>query len=244
MTDVNIDEALGELAIACRVLALNGHEDKTLGHLSLRDPAGRGLWLKRAHVGLAEIMGPEDFVLVDFDGKRLAGKGALHKEWPIHTEILKARPDVNVVGHTHPFYACLFAGTREKLRAVAHEACYFNSDVPRYPGTAYLIDTVELGIELAAALGGHSAVLMNNHGVTFCGKSTMEAGVYAITLEKACKQQLTLAASGYEFLAPPAEDVAFKASKFQHPSVLTGFWAYYRRQLERYEKLHGGVVVI
>lgn len=244
MSNQSLDEQLAELAIACRVLALNGHEDKALGHLSLRDPQGRGLWLKRAHYGLAEIMGPEDFVLVDFDGKRLAGKGALHKEWPIHTEILKARPDVNVVGHTHPFYGCLFAGTRENLAAIAHEACYFNADVPRYPGTAYLIDTVELGRDLARSLGAHSAVFMNNHGVSFCGKSIGEAAVLAVTLEKACKQQITLAASGYAPAVAAPDDVAFKAGKFLHPGVMSGFWAYYVRQLERWEKLHGGVVVL
>ncbi len=244
MTEANIEDSLAEMARGCRVLAMYGHEDKTLGHLSLRDPEGRGLWLKRAHVGLAEINGPEDFVLVDFDGKRLAGTGALHKEWPIHTEILKARPDASVVGHTHPFHACLFAGTKEQLRGIAHEACYFGGNVPRYDGTAYLIDTVELGRDLAKALGDRPAVFMNNHGVTFCGKSMMEAGVLAITLEKACKQQLQLAASGYEFLVPPDEEVAFKESKFRHPGVMTGFWTYYKRQLERHEKIHGGLVVI
>jgi L-fuculose-phosphate aldolase len=243
MTDAELDEGLRELAIACRVLALYGHEDKTLGHLSLRDPQGRGLWLKRAHVGLAEIEGPEDFVLVSFEGKRLAGKGALHKEWPIHTEIMKARPEVGVVGHTHPFYGCLFAGTQEKLAGVAHEACYFGADVPRYRGTAYLIDTVELGRDLAVAMGAHAAVFMNNHGVTFAGRSIMEAGVLAITLEKACKQQLTLAASGYAFAVPPDEEVAFKQQKLTHPGVMTGFWTYYKRQLARYEKAHGALVV-
>ena len=42
MSDQSLDEQLQELAIACRVLAMYGHEDKTLGHLSLRDPQGRG----------------------------------------------------------------------------------------------------------------------------------------------------------------------------------------------------------
>ena len=32
----------------------------TLGHLSLRDPAGRGFWMKRNRVGLGE--GADDFL--------------------------------------------------------------------------------------------------------------------------------------------------------------------------------------
>ena len=131
MQPETLDEHLRELAVACRVLAMYGHEDKTLGHLSLRDPQGRGLWLKRAHVGLAEIAGADDFVLIDFDGKRLAGKGALHKEWPIHTEILRARADVNIVGHTHAYYCRLFAATEERLLEVVRAS--FTTSATRQP---------------------------------------------------------------------------------------------------------------
>ncbi len=244
MMDGGTEAGLRDLAVACRVLALYGHEDKALGHLSWRDPAGRGLWLKRAHVGLAEIETPADFVLIDFKGQRLAGDAPLHKEWPIHTEIMLARPAVNVVGHTHPFYACLFAATEEPLRAIAHEGCYFNADVPRYRGTSYLIDTIPLGQDLADALGAHKVVLMNNHGLTFCGDSLAEAGVLGITIEKACKQQITLAASGFQMITPGAEEIAMKARNLTNMAVLGGFWSYYKRQLARYESGHGPLVVL
>ena len=97
MQPETLDEHLRELAVACRVLAMYGHEDKTLGHLSLRDPQGRGLWLKRAHVGLAEIAGADDFVLIDFAGKRLAGKGATVETRPAQRHEQVARPDPTAV---------------------------------------------------------------------------------------------------------------------------------------------------
>ncbi len=239
----SIQESLYDLAVACRTLALCGHEDKTLGHLSWRDPQGRGLWLKRALRGLAEIDGPDDFVLIDFDGRRLAGSAPMHSEWPIHTEIMRARPDVAIVGHTHPFYACLFAATEEPLRAIAHEGCYFNADVPRYRGTSYLIDTPALGRDIAAALGTHRAVLMNNHGLTFCGANLAEAGVLGITLEKACRQQLTLAASSYRMIEPDRDEIALKARGLTAGPVLDKFWDYYKRQLARQE-LRGPLVAM
>jgi L-fuculose-phosphate aldolase len=105
-----------ELAYGCRILHGEGHADMTLGHLSLRDPDGRGLWLKRSGIGLGEVNGPDDFLLIDFQGKRLSGDGRLHKEWPLHTEILKARPDVNAVGHTHPFHATAFSQSRQSSK--------------------------------------------------------------------------------------------------------------------------------
>ena len=45
---------------AVRILAMEGHNDITLGHMSLRDPQGRGLWLKKSKRGLDEIAGPDD----------------------------------------------------------------------------------------------------------------------------------------------------------------------------------------
>lgn len=244
MAKQSIKAQLGEAAIACRVLALYGHEDKTLGHLSWRDPKGRGLWLKCAGKGLAEIETPDDFVLIDFHGKRLAGKAPLHKEWPIHSEIMLARSDINVVGHTHPFYGCLLAATDAPVTGIAHEGCYFNADVPRYLGTSYLIDTEQLGRDLNNAMGAHKVALMKNHGVVFCGATLGEACVLAITLEKACKQEIILASTGLKVVFPDKEEVALKAREIPVPAILNPFWDYYKRQLARYEKGHGPIVIL
>src|ERR1700710_1313098 len=108
MTDVVLEpdlrKSLDELARGCRILEMEDHGDMTLGHLSLRDPAGRGFWMKRNRGGLGGVLGPGDFVLVDWDGRQIAGTGGRHSEWPIHSEILRMRPDVQVVAHTHPFH--------------------------------------------------------------------------------------------------------------------------------------------
>ena len=131
----------------------------TQGHLTIRDPDGRGFWMKRTGIGFAEVKGQKDFVLVDLAGDRLAGTGGVHGEWPIHAEIFRSRPDVNAVGHTHPFYACVFSACKEPLRAVAHEAASLKGAVPRYTGTSNLIDTPQLGRDVAQALGSGPAVL-------------------------------------------------------------------------------------
>ena len=64
-------EQLQQLAQACRILEMEGHGDMTLGHVSLRDPGGRGFWLKRNRIGLGEVQGPQDFILVGFYGEKL-----------------------------------------------------------------------------------------------------------------------------------------------------------------------------
>src|SRR6478672_6289387 len=102
-------QSLDELARACRILEMEGHGDMTLGHLSLRAPDGRGFWMKRNRMGLGEILGADDFVLLDWNGQQLHGTGTRHSEWPIHSEILRLRADVHVVAHTHPFHASVFS---------------------------------------------------------------------------------------------------------------------------------------
>ena len=178
---------LDKLAMACRILEMEGHGDMTLGHLSLRDPESRGFWMKRNAIGLGEVSDADDFVLVTFDGEQIAGSGRCHSEWPIHSEILLARDDINVVAHTHPYYTCVFSATDGDLRPVALEASYFGHRVPMYPGTGALVKTQAMGRELAEALGPARAVFMKNHGVTFCGESPEATALAGIWLERACR---------------------------------------------------------
>ena len=168
--EVDLHQSLDQLARACRILELEGHGDMTLGHVSLRDPDRRGFWLKRNRIGLGEVMGADDFVLVDWDGQQTAGSGGRHSEWPIHSEILRMRPEVHVVAHTHPFHACVFSASLDPLEPFGLDADYF-IDVPRHADQVALITTKEEGVALAQSLGGEFAVLLANHGVTFCGTS-------------------------------------------------------------------------
>lgn len=229
--DNTLKADLEELAQACRILEMEGHSDMTLGHMSLRDPAGRGVWLKRAGISLGEVMDVEDFVLIDFDGHKLAGSGRVHKEWPIHTKIMEVRPDINVVGHTHPLHACAFSATHEELKAVTHEAVYLGGPPARYDGTTGLIDTPQLGEDLAAALGDASTVLLRNHGATFVGMSTPIGAMMGIFLEKACRVQLLLMASGFPYTATSPEELAAKRTQVFDTPLVASHWDYFRRRL-------------
>ena len=229
--DNTLKACLDGLAQACRVLEMEGHSDMTLGHMSLRDPAGRGVWLKRAGISLGEVAGYEDFMLIDFDGHKLAGSGRVHKEWPIHTKIMQARSDVNAVGHTHPLHACAFSATDDVLKAVAHEATYLGGPPARYDGTTGLIDTPELGLELADALGDASTVLMRNHGVSFVGATVAIAAMMGIFIEKACRTQLLLMAAGVPYSATPADEIAAKRAQLFDAPLVESHWSYFLRRL-------------
>ena len=214
---------------------MEGHTDMTQGHLTIRDPAGRGFWIKRTGIAFSEVRGSKDFVLVDLVGKRMAGTGGVHGEWPIHAEIFRSRPDVNAIGHTHPFYACVFSACGEPLRGVAHEGASLNGAVPRYTGTSNLINTPQLGRDVASALGTAAAVLMKNHGITFVGGTVEECVLAGIFLERACHAQLVVAASGFAWEYPHDQEMREKYQTVMTPAYIRNCWEFYLRKLARRE---------
>ena len=58
------------VALSCRILGANGHDDFVWGHVSARDPGGRGVWMKAATFGFEEVRA-DDVILVGFDGEVL-----------------------------------------------------------------------------------------------------------------------------------------------------------------------------
>src|SRR5690606_30213577 len=163
---------------------------------SVRDPDGRGAWIKQSGLGQDEVT-PDRVHLVDAAGRVLAGDGPRHVEYPIHTEIMAARPDVGGVVHTHSPYAVALAAAGVPLRPVSHAACLLvPPDVPRFTRTGDLIRTPELGRDLARTLGDATAVFLVNHGIVTVGPDLPSATVAAVILERAARQQLLTYAFG------------------------------------------------
>jgi L-fuculose-phosphate aldolase len=224
------DDLLDELAIVCRQLAAEGHEDGNFAHLAARDPAGRGLWLKRSGIGLGEVDGPDDFVLLDFDGNQLAGSGGRHYEWPIHAEIMRTRPDIVATCHTHELGIRLFASTSVPFQQLIPDSTAFVGGLPRFTETSGLIRTPELGQQLSRALGDRPAVLMANHGAAVAGRSVPQVGVMVMALTRAIGAQLVMASTGWPVSEADAGD-ADEKGRFAYSLEMTeNHWSFYRRR--------------
>lgn len=230
---------LNRLARGCRILEMEGHGDMTLGHVSLRDPGGRGFWLKRNRIGLGEVQGPQDFILVGFDGEKLEGEGGRHSEWPIHSQILLRRPDVNVVAHTHAFHASVLSASGEPLLPFTLDADYF-AYLPRDASEAALITAVQDGDTLAQALGQAFAVLMANHGITFCGTSIEHATCVGVFLEKAARAHLIGMAAGFARSMPSQATRARRHAQVMTPAHIEHSWHFFCRKLASLETATGG----
>ncbi|SEG87835.1 L-fuculose-phosphate aldolase [Thermomonospora echinospora] len=220
-----------EVSVGCRVLAAHGNADLIWGHLSRRDPDGKGTWLKSAGHGMEEITS-DRVVRIDRNGTLLQGDGRVHLEYPIHTEIMAARPDVGAVVHSHAESAVAFAATGLPLHPVGHEGTLFwPPDIARFTRTGDLIRDRALGGEVAEALGDRNALLLHRHGLVTVGPDVPTAVMTAIFLEKACRMQLQVAAVGTAYDRSDEAEALAKRARCYAPAQLEAAWAYLVRGL-------------
>jgi ribulose-5-phosphate 4-epimerase/fuculose-1-phosphate aldolase len=162
----------------------------------------------------------------------LEGTGRRHAEFPIHTEVMAARPEVNSVVHTHAPHAVALAATGQPLRPISHEGTMFvPPDIARFTETGDLILTRALGRKVAAGLGDRNALFLVNHGIVTVGSDVPTAVLTAVLLERACRMQLVASSAG-ELAAWSSDDEAL--SKRDHcysPELLGQAWAYLVRRL-------------
>jgi L-fuculose-phosphate aldolase len=216
---------------ACRVLKANGHDDYIWGHVTVRDEAGRGVWMKPSGMGFEEVF-ENDVILINHDGVVIDGDRSRHSEWPIHAEIMAAREDVRAVVHTHPPHAIAFAAAGQPLLPLSHAGTlFYPPEVPRFDETSNLVMTKQLGTALAAVLGTENAAFMVNHGIVTAGASLQEAVVRAVLLEKACQQQLLALQAGSPLVWPDADAARDKRSTVWPPAHLDALWEYLVRTL-------------
>ncbi|MEV5845462.1 class II aldolase/adducin family protein [Streptomyces sp. NPDC051985] len=184
-----------QVVTGCHVLGADDLGDPVWGHVSQRDPGGRGVWLKSGGRGFDEVS-EDDVSLVDLGGNLLAGTGAPPKEFPLHTEVLRARADIHSVVHVHSPYAIALAATGAPLHAFSNAAGPFADDVPRFDEPAGLIQTSALGAAVADCLGDARALFLVGHGIIAVGSGVATAVTTAILLERACRLQLLANSAG------------------------------------------------
>src|SRR5262245_55332011 len=120
---------------ASAALATAGLSDMVWGHASIRDPDGRGVWMKASGWAFEEV-DADKVVLVDASGSVLTGAGRRHLEFPIHTEIIAARDDVTCVVHTHAPTVNAFSSLERELHPISHDGVPFAyPQIPRFTET-------------------------------------------------------------------------------------------------------------
>jgi L-ribulose-5-phosphate 4-epimerase len=220
-------EALrNKLTNAGRVLSSQDQGDFVAGHVTVRLPDDPHRFLmKPATIGLDE-MTSENIITVDLEGEKVGGTMPRHNEVFIHSEVLRARSDIQAVVHTHAPHAVAFSSLGRELVPVNNEAGYFYKKLPIFSETTDLIVTQERGKGVAKCLGPHQALILRNHGIVSAGRSIEEAVWIALKLERACRVQLMAEAAGGPKLVAEGEDLQKKNSRGQRGDLYTNVFNY------------------
>jgi ribulose-5-phosphate 4-epimerase/fuculose-1-phosphate aldolase len=185
------------------------------------------VWVKAGPRGFEEV-GDDDAVLIDLDGRCLAGQHRVPLEYPLHTEVLRARREVGSVVHVHPPYAIALAATGRPLHAFSNGAGPFAGGVPRFEREVGLVDTPELGAEVADCLGQSRAVFLVGHGVLTVGSSVATAVMTTLLLEHACRLELLAAAGGG--VLPALEQPGRRYAHTESETYMLRSWAHLLRR--------------
>jgi ribulose-5-phosphate 4-epimerase/fuculose-1-phosphate aldolase len=209
---VPLDQLRSAVATACRILAHQGLAADVLGHVSVRVDAERMLLRCRGPLDRGLLFTVADDVrLVDFDGHgEFDGGYAVPNEFPIHAELLRARPDVNAVVHAHPRGVVIADLADVELRQVfgaynIPAARLAHRGVPVYPRSV-LVRTAELGRAVAGAVGDRDVCVLRGHGIVTAGESVAQAVMAALDLTELSRMCAELARLGATVGPVPDED--------------------------------------
>jgi L-fuculose-phosphate aldolase len=127
-------------------------------------------------------MRPADMVVVDCEGRHLAGQRHVTSEIGMHLLIYNRRRDVQAIVHAHPPTATGFAAAGIPLtEPLVCEVVMGLGGIPlaRYgtPGTSELAQTLE------PYVADYDAILMSNHGVVTYGDTLEHAYMKMETVE-------------------------------------------------------------
>lgn len=222
---------LEKLALACRVLADEGHARTLAGQITVRAEARDTFWTTNYGAGLAETT-VGNLVRVDGEMRPVEGKGMPNPAVRFHLWVYGTRPELNCIVHTHPPYCSALSMVGQPL-AVAHmDAMMFYEDCGRlekWPGVPL---ANEEGRVISEALGQKRCVLLAHHGLLTTGKTLEEAVYLAVLFEQAAQLQVLARVVG-EIRAVPGH-LAQEAHDFLlKKSIVNGTFDYWARRVAR-----------
>jgi HCOMODA/2-hydroxy-3-carboxy-muconic semialdehyde decarboxylase len=231
-----LERTLEEIVTANRILAHEGVVD-SFGHVSARHPDNPNHFLlSRARA--PERIEVDDIMEFTLTGEPVNPRGrAPYLERFIHGGLYEARPDVHGVVHNHSPSVIPFGITGKTLKPLLHMCANIGHEVPtwdshdKFGDTALLVESVEMGRDLARAVGEGPSILMRGHGATVAAPNVRHAVFISIYLEVNAKLQMQAMAMGdIKFLTAGEVD---KVISRTGPYTLNRAWENWCRRADR-----------
>lgn len=119
-------------------------------------------------------MEDDDMIVVDLDGRRVAGRHRPSSEFLMHQLAYRERPDVGAVVHGHPVFATALALAGVSLaQCMLSETCLTLGGIETAPYSTPT--TEEVPNILRPFVRCSNAIIMNRHGALTLGKDLQEA---------------------------------------------------------------------
>ena len=202
MTPGNLDEPAdlrAELAIACRVMAHRHLVDDILGHISHRLEDGTLLVRCRGpHERGLRFTTEDDIRVVSPNGEVLDAPAtdgwSAPTELPIHTSVLAANPNVDVVVHAHPRSVVTLTVAGLALEPIVGAfdipaTRMAAAGIPVHPRSV-LIRRDDLAAEMVASMGSNEACLLTGHGLVTAGPTVAAAVLRALQIDSLARLTL------------------------------------------------------
>jgi len=154
------------------------------GNISVR--LGGGLFLCTPSGVSKGFMVPEDLIIADGEGRKVAGNGKVTSEFPTHLACYEVRPDVHAVVHAHPPHAIAFtlAGRSLSQPLLPEVVAAFGG----IPTSAYATPgTAEGNAAIRPLIAICDAAMLDRHGSVTVGATVEEAYFKLEKLEHAAQ---------------------------------------------------------
>jgi L-fuculose-phosphate aldolase len=220
-----------KMALACRILAREGHESGLAGQITARGPRPGTYWMLSFGLGFDEATAA-NIVLCDDDLNLLQGEGFVNPSNRFHLWIYRHRPGVNAIIHTHPPYCSALSLVGEPLKVAHMDTTMFHEDcahLPEWPGVPI---GDEEGRIINDALGDKRAILLAHHGQLTACATMEEATVLATFIERAARMQILASCVGK--IKPIKAEFAREAHDYRlKPKAQGATFHYFARRVIR-----------
>jgi HCOMODA/2-hydroxy-3-carboxy-muconic semialdehyde decarboxylase len=225
---------MDDLVAANRILAKEGIVDG-YGHVSSRHPTTRERFLMSRSVA-PESVEPADIMEYGLDAEPIDARGRMsYQERFIHSEIYRARRDVNAVVHCHTPSLIPFADSDVALRGMYVLGAFIAEGVPVFEirtvagMTDLLVKDSKLGAALAGVLSDKPAVLMRGHGAAVVGQTIPHVVGRSVSLDISARAQMqAIALGGRITYIDPQE-----ARQRSDPRIYDRAWELWKKSLSK-----------
>lgn len=185
-----------DLAAFHRLYAHFGWTDLIYTHLTARVPGRPDHYFIKQDGLLMEEVSASNLLRMDLDGNLIEGDDDVNLAGHlIHSAVLRARPEINFVAHTHSRAGTAVSCMECGLLPLSQHANLLLPTV-KYHEYQDVTSAEDECAALARDLEDGYLMMLYNHGILACGRTVGECFYYLYFLEMACKIQVDVLASG------------------------------------------------